>query len=291
MTRPLIAGLDGSAESLAAARWAAREALLRGSRLDLVHAEEYPTTATVPMAGPDVQRRWADTLLHETADDLRNRHPELEITTRRVEGRPFEVLSAEAAAAEMLVLGSRGLGSIVGFLVGSVGMATISATEQPVVLVRAPSLPDEETPAGLPHGDVVVGVDIHQSCDKLLGFAFDEASRRGATLRVVHAWSLPPTYSYASALEPDIQLDVGQRVTQALSNLLLPWRGRYPSVTVDEKSVAGPAAQQVLYAGDGAGLVVVGRRIRRSPLGGHIGHITHAVIHHAASPVAVVAHD
>ncbi|QES47060.1 hypothetical protein DEJ50_03545 [Streptomyces venezuelae] len=36
---------------------------------------------------------------------------------------------------------------------------------------------------------------------------------------------------------------------------------------------------------------VVGRRVRRSALGAHIGPLTHAVMHHATSPVAVVAHD
>ncbi|MFC4466919.1 universal stress protein, partial [Streptomyces xiangluensis] len=41
----------------------------------------------------------------------------------------------------------------------------------------------------------------------------------------------------------------------------------------------------------GASLVVVGRRIRRNPFGTHIGPVTHAVLHHATAPVAVVAHD
>ncbi|MFI0875012.1 universal stress protein [Streptomyces parvus] len=49
----------------------------------------------------------------------------------------------------------------------------------------------------------------------------------------------------------------------------------------------GPAADELLRASRGAGLVVVGRRGSRA-LGFHIGHVAHAVIHHGAAPVAVV---
>lgn len=57
------------------------------------------------------------------------------------------------------------------------------------------------------------------------------------------------------------------------------------------RTVIGQPAIQILDAASGAALVVVGRRIRRSTLGTHTGPITHAVMHHATSPVAVVAHD
>ncbi len=39
-----------------------------------------------------------------------------------------------------------------------------------------------------------------------------------------------------------------------------------------------------------ASRVVVGRQARRSAFGAHIGDVTHAVLHHSAAPVAVVAH-
>ncbi|MEU4498541.1 universal stress protein [Streptomyces sp. NPDC023998] len=301
MTRNVTVGLDGSPESLASAAWAAREALLRDVPLHLVHAEEWPTTAAVPMVGPEVQQQWADKVLTDAADELRQRHPGLEITTLRLSGSPAAALSIEAAHAEMLVLGSRGLGSIMGFLIGSVGMATVSATEQPVVLVRAPKHHDkesrtrsggaEQTEAASGYRDVVVGLDIYQSCDKLLAFAFDEAARRGCTLRAVHGWTLPLVFSYAPMLDPGIQLEVGRQVEQALSDMLLPWRQKFPSVQVVERALIGSPAQQLVYSAADADLVVVGRRLRRAPLGGHIGPVAHAVMHHSAAPVAVVTHD
>lgn len=89
MTRNVTVGLDGSPESRGAAAWAAREALLREVPLHLVHAEEWPTTAAIPMVGPEVQQQWADKILADAADELRQRHPGLEITTRRLSEGPL----------------------------------------------------------------------------------------------------------------------------------------------------------------------------------------------------------
>lgn len=70
MPHHVTVGLDGSPESSAAAEWAAREALLRGVPLRLVHADEWPVSATIPVTGPDVKRRWADELLTAAAEEL-----------------------------------------------------------------------------------------------------------------------------------------------------------------------------------------------------------------------------
>jgi nucleotide-binding universal stress UspA family protein len=59
---------------------------------------------------------------------------------------------------------------------------------------------------------------------------------------------------------------------------------------VDELSRLGSPASHLIDASRDASLVVVGRRVRRGPLGTHIGAVTHAVMHHATAPVAVVAH-
>ncbi|MGW7363744.1 universal stress protein [Streptomyces sp. NPDC054841] len=291
MSRHVTAGLDGSPESAAAAQWAAREALLRKAPLRLVHADERPVWTVDPVAQADAQRRWAEQLLTEAAEELRCKHPSLEITTRQLSGPAPAALAAEAAEADLLVLGSRGLSGVMGFVLGSVGMQTITATEPPVVLVRAPKPPgaqNQAAPAG-PSRDVVVGVDIHQSCDPLLDFAFDEAAHRGGRLRTLYGWSLPPVVRDALGLEA-AERDMRPDIARSLRDILAPWQGKYPSVTVVELTPIGAPSQLLVQSAADADLVVVGRRIRRSPLGAHIGSITHAVIHHCTAPVAIVAH-
>ncbi|MFD9966908.1 universal stress protein [Streptomyces sp. NPDC059011] len=297
MTRPVTVGVDGFRESRAAADWAAKEALLREAPLRVVHADEWPRVPAMPPVDREEHRRSADTVLEDAAGELRRRYPELAVSARRPTGRAAAVLAVEAADSQLLVLGSRGRGALAGFLVGSVGTATVGLTDTPVVLVRPPA----ESPSGSaqprPPGDVavgrdvVVGVDIHETADAVLAFAFDEAARRGCGVRAVHGWSLPFTFGHAPGVDPGVRQEVADGIAGAVVELLRPWRGLYPSVKAEERVLVGAPAEQLLREAADAELVVIGRRIRRAPVGGHLGHVAHAVLHHATAPVAVIAHD
>ncbi|MET3983012.1 universal stress protein [Streptomyces sp. PvR034] len=291
MNDRILVGLDGSAESIAAAHWAAREALLRGVPLQLVHAEEWSTPLDIPVATGDVRRHWSQALLSEAADELRTRHRELDVDIRSFDGKPAAMLAAAAAGASMIVLGSRGLGTVTGFVLGSVGMAVIQATVRPVVMVRA-----SEDTAPHPDGrhtsrDVVVGVDISGPCDALLAFAFEEAARRACALHVRLSWSMPPLVGYGAAYDPRVHAQLEMSAKGSLEDVLKPWRDKYPAVDVTSRANAGHASTELLDATSEAGLIVVGRRIRRSSIGTHIGPVTHAVLHHSKAPVAVIAHE
>ncbi|MFJ3921778.1 universal stress protein [Streptomyces sp. NPDC090022] len=288
MKNHVTAGVDGSPESRAAARWAAREAVLRQVPLRLVHAVDWPLDPVVPGIGRQDVDRWADQALAEAAQELHRRHPQLEVTTRCPTGRPAAALAAEAADASLLVLGSRALGGVVGFLIGSVAMSTVIATDTPVVLVRVADDPDG--PGTGDGAEIVVGVDIHEAGDRVLAFAFEEAERRGCPLRAVHGWKMPAAYTYVPFFDPENERDIGRSVAHMVDDMLLPWRHKFPEVEVTSNVFMGSAGERLVHASHGAGLVVVGRRLRRSPLGVHLGPVAHAVLHHAAAPVAVVAH-
>ncbi|MEW2582942.1 universal stress protein [Streptomyces virginiae] len=289
MKNHVTAGVDGSPESRAAARWAAQEAVLRQVPLRLVHAVDWPLDPLLPGVGRQEADRWGDQALTEAAQELRSRHPDLEITTRCLTARPTAALAAEAADAGLLVLGSRGLGGLVGFLVGSVALSTIVATDTPVVLVRLADDPDG--PALDSYREVVVGVDIHEACDRVLAFAFEEAERRDCPLRAVHGWKMPTAYQYVPFFDPDNERDIDRSVTHMVDDMLLPWRHKFPGVSASHTVFRGSVGERLVQASRGAGLVVVGRHLRRSPLGNHLGPVAHAVLHHSAAPVAVIAHD
>ncbi|MFF1473965.1 universal stress protein [Streptomyces mirabilis] len=293
MPRTVTVGLDGSPESRAAADWAAREAKLRGLPLKLVNVwEPVPEPiAQAPLLGPETHQHWSERIPREAAEELRAAHPEVDVLIKQVTGRPAEVLTDAGKDAEPLVLGSRGLSGVGGFMVGSVGLAVVAHAECPVVLVRAEgdtSGTDSTVPPSRP---VVLGLDTRAPDDTLIGFAFEAAVLHGASLRVVHGWNEPPYIAYG--LPPDLELNarLGAEEAAAVSEVLRPWRQKFPTVDVVEDSLSGKAANHLVDASAEASLVVVGRRIRRSPLGAHIGPVTHAVLHHATAPVAVVPHD
>ncbi|WP_329238947.1 universal stress protein [Streptomyces canus] len=300
MTRTVTVGLDGSAESRAAAEWAAREAQLLGLPLKLVHVwEPVPEPmAQAPLLGAETQQHWTERIPREAAEGVRLRHPGLEVITEQLSGRPADVLTGAAKDAELLVLGSRGLSGVGGFMVGSVGLSAVAHAERPVVLVRAGEQAADEhemDPVGIPSAaapfrPVVLGLDIENPDEELIAFAFAAAARRSTSLRVVHGWNPPPYYAYGLAVDLELHGELARCESTALAEVLLPWREKFPDVEVTEESSYGSPGNHLVDASRAASLVVVGRRIRRNPLGAHVGPVTHAVLHHSAAPVAVVPH-
>lgn len=287
MTRPITAGIDGTEESLAALGWAAREAVRRDLPLRVVHAWRFEAGGAVDTGDRATQEQWVRDAVGEAARAVRERHAELAVTTDVLEGDPVETLTAVAAEAEMLVLGSRGHGRIMGFLVGSVGQQVIVGAGRPIVFVRAGDKASSEV-AG--HEIVVGQQGDPEDSAAALGFAFETAARRGATVRAVRAWALPPVFAYSPAslqlldeaggLEPYEQ--------KSLAAALAPWRERYPDVHVVEHVEMGSAGQVLLSVSGTAQLMVVGRRARRTAVGTRIGSVAYGVLHHADCPVAVV---
>ncbi|MEU6238968.1 universal stress protein, partial [Kitasatospora sp. NPDC047058] len=106
MDLPVTVGVDASAAALAAADWAAGEALLRGRPLRVLHAlplmpHLLPSwTAGVVPSGHD--------LLQEVRHVLARRHPQVCAHTEEVHDIATAALVAAAEDAELLVLGARG---------------------------------------------------------------------------------------------------------------------------------------------------------------------------------------
>ncbi|MEU6540379.1 universal stress protein [Streptomyces sp. NPDC047000] len=291
MSRPITAGIDGSDESLAALAWAAREAVRRDRALRVVHAWQDEPREGLGAAGDRDTR--AGRVRQGVADAVRavtGRHPGLEVSTEVTEGAPAETLVAAAAGAELLALGSRGHGAVVGFLLGSVGQQVVAGARRPVVLVRSGDRASAEA-AGR---EVVVGQQgtLEDSAD-VLGFAFVTAAARRTALRAVRAWTLPPVFAYSPGslqlLDETGGLEPFEK--NALSEALEPWRERFPDVPVVEHVEMGSAGQVLLDAAARAQLLVVGRRAHRTAVGTRIGSVAHGVLHHAHCPVAVVPHD
>ncbi|MFK4266286.1 universal stress protein [Streptomyces milbemycinicus] len=283
-------GLDGSPESLAAARWAADEAERRELALRLLHAWILLSPPTPDSPSADDQNYWAKRIVHDARTELARRHPDLPIAEELVAEEAETALLDAAARSRMLALGSRGMEPLASFFFGDISLYVVGRAERPVVLVRAGE-PDEGTTSGVRKRDVVVGLSLHGPQDNLLEFAYVTAFTRGVPLRAVHGRGLPVQAYVPWGVDPGIARDIAEKAQRELDEVLRPWREKFPRVRViDEVRLESPA-QAVVRAAVGSGLLMIGRRKHRAALAPRLGPVVQAAVHHATCPVAVVPHE
>jgi nucleotide-binding universal stress UspA family protein len=138
----IVVGVDGSPPSYGALHWAVEEAALRGARLDVVHAYDYPqmVTAFGPMMAIDwetIDKASQDLLDEMIAGALGAISPQPPtVTPISINGSASRSLLETAEGAELLVVGSRGHGTLRGLLLGSVSQQCVHHAHCPVVVVR-----------------------------------------------------------------------------------------------------------------------------------------------------------
>lgn len=275
-TKPVIAGTDGSRESLQAVDWAAREAALRGTSLRIVAVPALPPRMTATPATPgtvtDVIERSMSQALARAAQQAAAQQPGLAIETQLVAGAPAEVLAAAVQDASMVVLGSRGAGGFSALILGSVSRYVATHAPVPVVVAR-----EEATSA---HREIVVGVQDPAQSEAALGFGFEEAALRQATLLAVHAWSSP----VPGRTDPPAE-------DSRLESTIAAWREKFPEVDARWEVVHAHPGRVLAGSSARADLVVLGRHAAGGSRGAGVGSVTHAVLSHAHGPVVSVPGD
>ena len=135
----IVTGIDGSPSSLDALAWAARQADLTGSRLEVVMTWEWPTSYgwAVPIPSDFDPEEEVRAALNSAVESVRSEHPALEIDSRTVSGHPAPVLVDASKGADLLVVGSRGHGEFVGMILGSVSEYCAANAHCPVLVHRA----------------------------------------------------------------------------------------------------------------------------------------------------------
>ncbi|MFF4948424.1 universal stress protein [Streptomyces chattanoogensis] len=288
----ITVGLDGSTESLAAARWAADEADRRNAVLRLLHAWIL-LAAEAPDTPPERdQNARARQIVNQAAQEVRERHPHLQIMEDLVGSEAEPALLRAADESRMVVLGSRALAPLESYALGDVSLDVVGRAEGPVVLVRGESRAEPPRPAPqVPEPRVVVGVSLNGPCEPLLAFAFDAAASRGIPLQAVHGRGLPVHAYVPWGIEPEVAEEVTKQAEGELREAVRPWRERFPDVPVQLTVLPESPTRAMVQTVPGAALLAVGRRRHRPFLAPRVGPVAHAAIHHVTCPVAVVPHD
>jgi nucleotide-binding universal stress UspA family protein len=133
----IVAGVDGSASSLEAMEWAARQAELTDATLEVVAAWDWPESfGWVAIPNNYNPEEDAQKLLESLIASLGAAHPRLTVSGKVVQGHPAPVLVHESRGADLLVVGSRGHGEFVGMLIGSTSEHCVANAACPVVVIR-----------------------------------------------------------------------------------------------------------------------------------------------------------
>ncbi|MFJ1967367.1 universal stress protein [Streptomyces sp. NPDC087903] len=273
-TRHVTVGVDGSLIAVRALDRAADEAALRGIALHIVYA-----VPDFDEAGP---------VLASAVSRVRGRHPGLPVTAVPVVGHPAQVLAALGRSAALTVVGTRGLGGVTGLLFGSVSMRLAAHSRGPLMVVRSDRSPTKQR-------EVLLAIEGDADADAAV-YAFAEAERRGALLRILHtrthqrsAPEASPVLSAGGAPRAGDGIDRGARTEKVMAgHAVAALREKYPRVGVETRTVGTGPAQTLLEATRAVDVVVIAAHRRPERLGLRLGPVPHALLHRAHCPVVLV---
>ncbi|MET9536083.1 universal stress protein [Streptomyces sp. NPDC006553] len=139
MAGRIVVGVDGSAPSLKALKWAAGQAALTGDSLQTVISWEYPATwaSLMPGVPPEFDpEQLAKQILDEAIDQTLTPQEAAAVTRTVVGGNAPQALLDTAKGATLLVVGDRGYSGFKAAMLGSVSSHVTQHASCPVVVVR-----------------------------------------------------------------------------------------------------------------------------------------------------------
>ncbi|HKT56530.1 MAG TPA: universal stress protein [Microbacterium sp.] len=133
----IVVGVDGSDTSLSALRRGARIARELGCRLVGMTAWEQPVAWPGYYGGSIAPEADARAVLEDATRAVFGTEWPTWYTAVTREGWPAHVLISESDGAEMLIVGSRGLGGVAGLILGSASQYCVEHAHCPVLVVPA----------------------------------------------------------------------------------------------------------------------------------------------------------
>jgi nucleotide-binding universal stress UspA family protein/K+/H+ antiporter YhaU regulatory subunit KhtT len=282
MDHPVVVGYNGKTPAEEALVWAANEATQRGLPLVVLYAANYPGMTLPPGDGllefsPGALDAAEEVTARGVVEAKAAHLDLLEVWGETTVTSPAQALVDASSRASLVVVGSRGRGTVLGALLGTVSFAVAGRAACPVVVVKRES----GTRLIGPDHRVVVGTDGSPPASAAVRFAADFANSRSAALHVICSTGDDPL----SIID---QQQLRHSAEEILQNVCTDLQRTHPQLTPVTHVADGAPEQALIDASTAAGLVVVGSRGRGAFQGMVAGSVSYAVIHGAQCPVAVV---
>lgn len=285
-----MVGVDGSPTSQEALRWSVGLADVLDAEVVAIHALGLLDRWHDADASARSWRKTLCALIERTWCAPLARAP----GPHRVEirdGHPVDVLLAAAdnEQADLLVVGSRGVGDRPELALGSTSLRLLQAARVPVLVVpgRRGGTPP---PSGLRLRHLLVGVDRSETSRMALELAADVAAALGGSLSVLEVVEYVPPFPLGSSTAVTSEGDeqAPGRAMELLEAEVRDVRERGVGVQVIVRS-GDPAVTLLDVADDvDADLVVVGTRGRGGPAELLLGSVARTVADRARRPTLVV---
>jgi len=278
----VVVGIDGSTTARHALDWAATECGRRGAELVIAHAGDAEPSQP---PGPDTPTEFGRSLLAEAEVEVYENGAECPVSTVIAYENPVQLLTRLSERADLLVVGSHGLGEAAGALLGSVAFRVAAHARCSVVVV--PRNWDEQANRARP---VLVGIPALATAREPLQAAFAEADLRGVPVHAVRTWSRIDWTDELANLIYAASPTFEARQQEYVDRLLEPLRAQYPDVPVQTMLSGDRIGEALRRAAGPAGLLVLGSRYPAAHGHSRLGPVTARLLHRMPCPVLVVGH-
>lgn len=297
----VVVGFDGSPHSIEALHWGARAAIRRKTQLTVESAYLFPYTDYLhniaPAADEDPSRRIAENTLTEARDLLEAADYTGEVEYHPIIGDATHGLVQLSHDAQVLVVGRRGRGNVLGRLLGSVAAALPAHAHCPTVVVYSSDDSDSDTPEpaatqanARDTRPVCVGVDSSDHARRAAIAAAEEAKQLGVQLELVQAQ--PPFTGTSSVWILDADSEMDRRITEDAMDFLIKeiefLKQQVPGVEIEPTVLRGTAATAMIECSERAQLTVLGTRGHGGFTSLLLGSVSRTTLSHARGTVMIV---
>lgn len=269
----IMVGVDGSAASLGALRWAVRLAGAAEGEVTAVNAFT-PSTSELP---PDYAKLLRGEAEHRLADWCAAATSPGSVDPLLVDGDPNALLDAAAQDADLLVVGTRGAGGFAHLHLGSVAHHLAHHTQVPLAIVPTGA-------AGQVVKRIVVGVD--GSAGSAAAVAFCATLARLLAAPVVAVYASEP---FAEWMSESASRSWSRSAEAEIRRWVAPIEDNGVALAIDvDRDIHPIAALCRAIEAEPDTLAVVGTRGLGGISGMRLGRVPIQLVHHTGAAVVMV---